>query len=90
VARGLVPDEFIDRKKMGFDVPLSRWLRQSPLKEWSERLLFSSRLTRRGLLDQERVRSLLTRHQSGAIDAGFRIWNLVNLSAWYDRWIEPA
>ena len=29
-------------------------------------------------------------HLAGRIDAGFRLWNLINLCAWYDCWIDPA
>jgi asparagine synthase (glutamine-hydrolysing) len=90
VAEGIVPSEFITRRKMGFDVPLSSWLRQAPLKEWSERVILGSRLNRRELFDSARVRYLLSAHQRGKLDAGFRLWNLLNLCAWYDRWIDPA
>jgi hypothetical protein len=29
------------------------------------------------------------RHQSGAADHSFDLWCLINLGAWYERWIEP-
>jgi asparagine synthase (glutamine-hydrolysing) len=90
VASGIVPSKFITRRKIGFDVPLSRWLREEPLKSWGERLILDSRLHRRGLFDLARIRELLRRHQSSSIDAAFRLWNLINLCAWYDRWIDPA
>src|SRR5690606_30810608 len=32
-ARGIVPDQVTDRRKVGFDVPLSAWLRQPPLRD---------------------------------------------------------
>jgi asparagine synthase (glutamine-hydrolysing) len=89
-AEGIVPDQVIHRRKVGFDVPLSQWLREAPLKAWAHETLLGSRLHERGLLDVGRVRSLLDRHDTGRIDAGFRLWNLINLCAWYDCWIEPA
>jgi len=90
VAEGIVPDQVIHRRKVGFDVPLSQWLREEPLRAWGRDALLGSRLHRRGLFDMGRIRSLLDRHDSGRIDAGFRLWNLINLCAWYDCWIEPA
>ena len=89
-ARGLVPGEFITRRKVGFDVPLSQWLREAPLHEWARHTLFDSRIHRRNLFHLPRVRELFERHAAGRIDAGFRLWNLINLCAWYDCWIEPA
>ena len=90
VAEPFVPAEFVHRRKRGFDVPMSRWLRAEPLKGWSQDSIMNSRLHRRGLFDRDTILTLLRRHQSGAIDAGFRLWNLVNLCAWYDHWVDPA
>ncbi len=89
-ARGLVPEEIITRRKVGFDVPLSQWLREAPLKEWGRRTILDSRIHRRGLFHLPRIHELLDRHAAGRIDAGFRLWNLINLCAWYDCWIDPA
>lgn len=89
-AEGIVPDQVIHRRKVGFDVPLSQWLREAPLKAWAHETLLGSRLHQRGVFDLGRIRSLLGRHDAGRIDAGFRLWNLINLCAWYDCWIEPA
>jgi asparagine synthase (glutamine-hydrolysing) len=88
-ADGLVSPEIIHRRKFGFDVPLSKWLREEPLKSWSTDTILGSALMRRDLLDADHVRDLITAHQSGARDTAFRLWNLVNACAWYDRWIEP-
>jgi asparagine synthase (glutamine-hydrolysing) len=89
-ARGIVPDQVTDRRKVGFDVPLSAWLRQPPLRDWGRDTILGSRIHRRGLFDLPRLHQLLDRHTSGRIDAGFRLWNLINLCAWYDCWIEPV
>jgi len=88
-AAGLVAPEVITRRKFGFDVPLSQWLREEPLRSWSAETILQSRLLRRDLLSGDAVGSLLASHQTGRRDAGFRLWNLVNACAWYDRWIEP-
>lgn len=89
-AAGVVPEAIIHRRKVGFDVPLAQWLREPPLRDWGRDALLGSRLHRRGLLDPAHLHGLLVRHTAGRIDAGFRLWNLINLCAWYDCWIEPA
>jgi hypothetical protein len=39
------------------------------------------------------VRGILDLHRSGRADRSFQLWNLLNLSVWFDHWIaerEPA
>src|SRR5207237_1822628 len=76
-----LPHELIYRKKVGFDVPLAKWLRQEPLASWAARSVLDSSFMRRDLLEPEVVRRMFADHQEGRIDAGIRIWNLVNVCA---------
>jgi len=48
----------------------------------------NSTLRRRGLLDYGFVARLFAEHRRGARDWGFHLWALLNLSLWYERWIE--
>ena len=50
-----VPDALIDRPKMGFGIPLERWLRER-LRDWAESLLDESAIRACGLLDPAPVR----------------------------------
>jgi asparagine synthase (glutamine-hydrolysing) len=84
-AAPLLDARVIDRPKKGFDVPLSDWLRDEPLGSWAEHTVLSSRLMRRGIFDQDALRTLFRTHRAGHADHGFRLWNLVNLCAWADR-----
>jgi asparagine synthase (glutamine-hydrolysing) len=86
-AAPLLGAEFINRRKMGFDVPLAGWLRAEPLASWAEDAVLQSQLMRRDLFDAAFVRQLFRQHRAGVRDHGHRIWNLVNCCTWYDRWV---
>lgn len=82
----LLGADVIDRPKRGFDVPLADWLRREPLGSWGEHTVLGSRLMARGIFDPEPVRTMFRDHREGRADHGFRLWNLINLCAWAERW----
>jgi asparagine synthase (glutamine-hydrolysing) len=85
-ARGLLPDEIIDRPKHGFGVPLGTWLRKDiePVRE----VLLSSGARGRRLLNSQAVESLIAEHASGKRDHGQRLWTLLTLEWWYRLFID--
>jgi asparagine synthase (glutamine-hydrolysing) len=85
--RGLLPDEIIDRPKMGFSVPLARWFRQD-LKSLPEEILLDPRSLGRGYFVPAEVRRLLREHQSGQVDHWPRIWTLMQLEMWHRVVVE--
>jgi len=85
--RGVIPDEIIYRKKMGFGAPMSAWLK-GDFGSHVEKSLLGSRLLDRGYFDREYIRSLFTQHRAGRTDNATYIWTLFNLSSWYDYWID--
>jgi asparagine synthase (glutamine-hydrolysing) len=81
--RGLVPDDIIDRPKMGFSAPFREWFR-GPFGGYARERFARSEL---GLLDTERVTRLLDEHAEGRADHSFPLWTLLNLVLWHDLWI---
>jgi hypothetical protein len=53
-----------------------------------EDTLLNSGLRRRDLFDYDFIKRLLKEHRSGKINYSFFLWSLLNLSLWYERWIE--
>lgn len=76
----LVPPELVAPRKMGFGVPLARWLR-GDLREWLEDSLSPKALAGTPLRS-DAVRALLARHQSGSTDAHATLWNAAVLARW--------
>lgn len=85
--RGLIPDEIIDRKKQGFGAPIKEWFSGS-LKEYAREKIFESGITKEGIFDYGYVKHIFELNERGESDYGFQLWNLFNLSSWYDYWIE--
>lgn len=84
---GLIPDEIIYRKKMGFGAPMAQWLRGDFGKIVQERVLGSG-LLKREFFNRDYIQSLFNQHAMGASDYSLYIWTLFNLTAWYDYWID--
>ena len=74
-----VPQELIDRPKMGFSVPVSAWLRNE-LKDWSYDLI--DQLRELSFADGDYWRALWNEHQSGRKDNGLALWPALMLSLW--------
>jgi asparagine synthase (glutamine-hydrolysing) len=84
---GVIPEQVLNREKKGFGVPLDEWMR-GRFGGFVEESLFNSSLRRRQLFDYGFVKHLLTEHQTGRANYSFFLWTLLNLSLWYDHWIE--
>jgi asparagine synthase (glutamine-hydrolysing) len=84
---GVIPERVLKREKKGFGVPIDEWLR-GPFGNFVEDSLLNSSLRRRALFDYEFVRKLLRDHRAGQANYAFFLWSLLNLSLWYERWIE--
>jgi asparagine synthase (glutamine-hydrolysing) len=82
--RGLIPQAVIERRKEGFVLPIDHWL-LNDLRSTVEETLAPSRLVMHGLLNPERVRTLLDEHYSRAANHGPRIWNLMMFQRWWER-----
>lgn len=88
VARGLLPDVIIDRKKQGFGVPIATWLR-GDLKSMAHDLLTDQKFRSRGYFDAGFVDRLLAEHMAGR-DHSPRIWALLQFELWARTFLDDA
>lgn len=79
--RRSLPDHLIDRPKMGFGIPVGKWLR-GPLRSWAEELLDPALVKDQGLLDPAVVQQRWTTHRDGRADLSFQVWSLLMFQAW--------
>jgi asparagine synthase (glutamine-hydrolysing) len=87
VLRKLLPAENLDRRKMGFGVPITHWLR-AELAPFLRETLLSERSLRRGLFKPEQVARLVNEHTSAQKDHAHQLWTLLMLELWFQRFID--
>ena len=76
-----LPDNLIDRPKMGFGIPVGQWLR-GPLRSWADDLLDPTLVREQGLLDPLVVQQRWIDHRDGRADLTFQIWSILMFQAW--------
>jgi asparagine synthase (glutamine-hydrolysing) len=81
VLDGLVPDDIVQRPKMGFDPPLATWLR-GPLQPWAGDLLSSSQVVANGWLDGQALQRTWNDHLTGTRNHDYRLWAVLMLESW--------
>jgi asparagine synthase (glutamine-hydrolysing) len=84
--RDTLPEEILSRRKMGFPVPVGRWLR-GPFRWVLDEFVLGPRARQRGLFDDTEVRALVARHGRGE-DHAERLWALVNLEVWQRQFLD--
>ena len=82
-----IPRALVDREKMGFSVPLAKWL-AGPLRNWAGDLLLSEESEE--FLRGSVVRREWDRFLSGDSTNAAGIWAVVMFRAWQDRWLSPV
>ncbi len=86
-AAQLVPKEAVYRRKMGFGVPVGKWFR-GEMKDFVREILLSQSSLNRGIVKPEILRRYVDEHTNGDRDHAFRIWALLMLELWYQRFID--
>ena len=76
-----VPRSLLERPKMGFAVPIDRWLR-GPLRDWGEDLLDEKRMDREGFLIPAPIRAMWDQHINGKRGYTHQLWGVLIFQAW--------
>ncbi|HSB29799.1 MAG TPA: asparagine synthase C-terminal domain-containing protein, partial [Pyrinomonadaceae bacterium] len=83
----ILPHDLLYERKRGFGAPVREWFREG-LGSWFDDHLLHSTMRRRNLLNYEFVGRMLEEHRNRTKDWGFHLWALLNLSMWYEKFID--
>ncbi|MFD1040171.1 asparagine synthase (glutamine-hydrolyzing) [Virgibacillus byunsanensis] len=84
-SRGIIPDHVLDRKKLGFPVPIRHWLKDE-LNGWAKQLIHESQTDH--LLHKSYILNLLDAHCQGRGDYSRKIWTVLMFMLWHQIYVE--
>jgi len=85
----LLPAVNVNRRKMGFGVPIAKWLRTSS-RELLQDTLLSTQAGQRGYFEPEWVDHLVKEHVASKADHSFQLWNLLMLELWEREFLDAC
>lgn len=88
IVHNYVPEKLMNRPKMGFSVPMTKWL-QGTLKPLVLDCLSKERIQKQAILDNQNVQRLVQQfYKNGDFNLATKIWYLVAFQLWHRRWME--
>lgn len=84
-AEGIVPDHVLNRKKLGFPVPIRHWLKNE-MYEWTKDIIKNSQTDH--LINKRYVLKLLEEHVQGKMDNSRKIWTVLVFMIWHAVYME--
>ena len=82
-----LPHECLYRPKVGFRVPVAKWMRED-LFGTVEEILLGDRFLDRRLIRRPFVEEMLSEHRTRHQEHGTRLWALLSLEMWFRTWID--
>ncbi len=81
----IIPAHVLNRRKLGFPVPIRLWLRNE-MYDWARSIISDSRTEE--LLDKNAVLALLEEHREGRMDRSRQLWALLVFMLWHGIFVE--
>ena len=84
ILKKFVPENLYERPKMGFGIPLNKWLK-SGLKDWVFDTLNFDKIKRQGIINPFILQKFLEEHFNGDRNWETKIWIILMFQSWYDK-----
>lgn len=88
--RDILPEAIRKKKKQGFGLPVSVWMRRGgAFHDMVHDIVLSPQAIARGYCEPDFVRHLIERHERGAWDHASEIYMLLMLELWHREYVDP-
>jgi asparagine synthase (glutamine-hydrolysing) len=84
-AKSLIPEKILNRRKVGFRVPVNRWF-QGPMKDYLLEHLRGAQSKTRGYYDTQVLDRMVDEHIEGRQNHEKLLWALLNLEIWHRQY----
>lgn len=81
-----IPQEVMERPKMGFAIPVESWL-TNELKDLVQEYLSEKEINQHGLFKYSEVKKLTTEFFNGRTEKYLKVWHLLMFQMWYKKWM---
>ncbi|WP_442595617.1 asparagine synthase (glutamine-hydrolyzing) [Neobacillus sp. D3-1R] len=86
-AEGIVPDHVLNRKKLGFPVPIRHWLKDE-MNDWAKKIIRESNTDH--LINKAYLLKLLEDHCQNKADNSRKIWTVLMFMVWHQVYVEKV
>ena len=80
-----IPPAIMERKKMGFSIPVDNWL-ANELKDLVKTYLSEENLNAHGLFNKDEVKRIVDDFYRGHSEKHVKLWHLLMFQMWYKKW----
>jgi asparagine synthase (glutamine-hydrolysing) len=85
-----LPGKIIFRRKSGFGVPISQWLKTKDGLMPFLTLLDEKKFLERGIFRKESIKCIVDDHRKGKEDYSELLWQLINIELWFRLFIDKV
>ena len=82
-----IPKEIMDRPKMGFGIPIDKWLLDE-LKPFVDEFFDEAYIEKQGIFNNNEIQRLRDSFYKGRVERAEKIWFILMFQLWYQRWMK--
>ncbi len=87
LAHHYVPSEMLNREKMGFGIPLNKWMKNE-LKQILTQYVNKEAIEKHGIIDGKYAEQVRDAYLAGKSGFQNQLWLLLMFQMWWEKWME--